>query len=156
MATQWAVLPLCWYNGATGERTFMYIFAIYLLLDFVLVHLDPLLILHHVFCLVGHLIVCVWLPEGLRIYLSGVVALEIGSGSMNQFALYPDKGPHAAVYAVGMTLSNSAALWLTYEWVRLPIPIFPKVLNMVITAIMIYLRQKSCHKYITKGPMAGH
>lgn len=156
MITQLLVLPVCWCTGQAGERTFIYIFALYMLLDFVLVKLDTLLIVHHVFCLVGHIIVVVVLPEGLPIYFAGVVALELGSGTMNQFALWPDKGPRAAVYAVGMTVSNGAALWLTYEWSRLPIPLPPKVLNALITAIMVFMRQKSCYKYITKGPYAAH
>lgn len=156
MMTQLLVLPLCFCTGPYGERTFIYIFALYMLLDFVLVKLDTLLKLHHIFCLIGHFLVVFLLPQGMAIYFAGVVVLELGSGSMNQFVLWPERRWRAVLYAVGMTLSNLGALFLTWTWVDMDIPIAPKVLTGLITVVMVVMRQKSCYKYITKGPYAAH
>lgn len=154
MLTQLLVFPLCLCTGPNGERAFIYIFALYMLLDFLLVKLETLFIVHHIFCLIGHAMVVFLLPEGMPIYFPGVVVLEIGSGMMNQFALYPERKWRALMYAVGMTTSNGVALWLCCEWSLLPLPIAPKVLNVLISTIMIALRQKTCYKYLTQGPQA--
>jgi len=38
LITQWLVLPWCYFHGAeVGERLFIYIFALYMLIDFVIV-----------------------------------------------------------------------------------------------------------------------
>merc|ERR1712224_70153 len=90
------------------------------------------------------------LPQTMPVYFAGVVVLELGSGAMNQFLLWPHHRWRAFLYAAGMTLSNAAACFLTWRWVNMDIPMGPKVLNAIITVIMVFLRQKSCHKYITK------
>lgn len=158
MITQLIVLPWCFCTAAhhVGERTFIYIFALYMLLDFVLVKLDTLLIAHHIFCLIGHVLVVAVLPQAMPVYFAGVVMLELGSGAMNQFALWPDRRWRAVLYAVGMTSSNAAALFMTWTWASMDIPMAPKMLNSSITLVMVFMRQKSCYKYITKGPYAAH
>lgn len=151
---QWAVLPACWFlETPTATRAFVYVFALYLLLDFVITQLSTLLVVHHVFCLLGHLIVAFALPATLPVYFAGVVALELGSGFFNLWCLRPDSEARALLYIVGMTISNAAACAVGYRWVQLDIPLAPKVLNTIISAIMVVMRQKACYKNI-KGHRA--
>lgn len=157
LGTQWVVLPWCYFRGAAiGERLFIYVFALYMLFDFVIVKLDALLIVHHIFCLLGHVLVCVYEPIGLPTYFAGVVALEMGSGCMNQYCVYPLWAGGAPLYMVGMSISNVAGLYFAYKWCLLPISPWTKLLNVLITVIMVFLRQKSCRKYITHGPYTSH
>jgi hypothetical protein len=157
LGTQWVVFPWCYFCGAaTGQRLFIYVFALYMLLDFVIVKLDTLLIVHHIFCLLGHALVCMYEPIGLPTYFAGVVALEMGSGCMNQYCVYPRWAGGALLYAVGMSISNAAGLFFAYRWWLLPISPWTKLLNVVITVIMVFLRQKSCRKYIRHGPYTYH
>lgn len=144
--TQWLVLPLCWIlNTPTTQRLFIYIFALYMITDFVVTPLSKLLMLHHVFCLLGHGIVVLVLPSTFPIYFAGVVSLEVGSGFYNLFCLRPDVQWRAVSYAISMTVSNIIAVVLGYRWLMLDIHLAPKVLNTVITVIMVYLRQKTCY-----------
>lgn len=151
--TQLLTLPLLWwYRSPQSEWAFTFCFAMYMLLDFALVKLDALITAHHLFCLLGHVIVCGFMPPpAFAVYFNGVVALELGSGCMNVFLLRPTSW-RVALYAIGMTASNAAAAALALEWVRLEIPIAPKVLNIAITVVMVVLRQKSCVKWIRGGP----
>jgi hypothetical protein len=157
LGTQWVIFPWCYFHGAeVGERLFIYVFTLYMLLDFVVVKLDALLIVHHIFCLLGHALVCVYEPIGLPMYFAGVVALEMGSGSMNQYCVYPGWVGGAILYAVGMSVSNVVALYFAYRWCLLPLSPWTKLLNMAITVVMVFLRQKSCRKYIKHGPYTSH
>ena len=154
--TQWAVLPACWMiDTPTSERFFVYTFALYMLVNFVITPLSKLLLLHHVFCLVGHFVVVLMLPATLPVYFAGVVTLELGSGFYNMFCLRPDVRWRVIAYAVGMSASNAAALAICIRWVLLDIALAPKVLNLVITAIMVYLRQKTCYTNVA-GSRAKH
>merc|ERR1719336_3837333 len=108
-----------------GERSFIYIFAMYMLLDFVLVKLEKMYIIHHVFCLVGHAVVVFLFPQGMPIYVAGVVAMELGSSAMNLWALYPQSTVITFIYGIGMTVSNIVSVWLAFEWMKLPMPIAP-------------------------------
>ena len=103
---------------------------------------------HHVFCLLGHLVVVVALPETMPVYFTGVMALELGSGFFNQWCLKPSSRERGLLYAAGVTISNAAACVVGKRWLLLDIPLAPKVLNAVISAIMVVLRQKSCYKNI--------
>lgn len=106
--TQWLLLPvLRVYGGAWGELAFMYIFALYMLCDMLLVPMAHLLLLHHIFCLIGHAIVIFWLPAGFETYFNGVIALELGSGAMNAFLMWQSRWS-SAFYFIGMGASNCA------------------------------------------------
>ena len=139
-----------------GERLFCYIFALYMLIDFMVVKLDFILILHHIFCLVGHAIICVYEPEGFMQYFAGVVALELGSGCMNQYCVYPNSALGAPLYVVGMSVSNLAGLYSAYQWSLLPASFSTKAFNIITIVVIVFMRQKSCYKYIRKGPYARH
>jgi hypothetical protein len=105
---QWALLPyLRSYGGPLGEAAFIYIFALYMICDMLLVPISRLILLHHIFCLLGHALVVFWLSSGFATYFAGVVALEIGSGAMNAFLLRQNRCS-SAIYLLTMSLSNCA------------------------------------------------
>ena len=141
---QLIVLPLLHVvGGVTSERAFLYIFFLYLALDFVLVKMDFVIQLHHVVCLIGHGIVVGLLSQGVSTYMTGVVALEIGGGFSNIYDLHKSARWPAIAFAVGMTISNAAAAMVAYEWALLPIQVLPKACTLMMTAGLIVMRQKS-------------
>lgn len=150
LVTQWIVLPVCWFSrSALGELVFVYVFALYLLLDVFIVKIESLLVVHHFFCLLGHSMVVLNTANmqlGFDIYFAGVVVLELGSGCMNLFCLYPKTVRTAVIYALGMSLSNATACHLCHRWMMLPISLVPKVLNLIVVLVMVTLRQFYAYK----------
>ena len=122
--TQFVVLPLLYtYRGEALSLCFTYLFALYMLLDFVLVKLTPIMYAHHAACLTGHLLTCLLLPGGFVTYFAGVVALEFGSGCMNFWLLDYGSNWRTRLYVVGMTLSNAAAVLAGVQWAALDLPL---------------------------------
>ena len=155
MPTQFLLLPIalaC--RGAVADMLFIYVFALFMLLDpFLGGHLDVIFYVHHGVCLLGHGIVVFALHhvEGaFDTYFAGVVALELGSGAMNVWALTRARWANA-LYAVGMSASNAAAACLTWQWSQLPIALMPKVICLVVATALIVLRQQACHENVRIG-----
>ena len=116
-----------------ADRLFVYVFALFMVLDpFLAGHLDNIFYAHHAVCLLGHAIVVLTLPEeAFATYFAGVVALELGSGAMNVWAL--TRARFATVlYALGMTASNAAASYLSWQWSQLPIAPAPKAICLIV------------------------
>ena len=139
-------------RGAVPDMVFTYVFALYMVLDLFLAgHMDSIYYAHHGVCVLGHMIVVFTLPEeAFSTYFAGVVALELGSGVMNVWALTGARWANA-LYAVGMSASNAAAAYLTWQWSQLPIALAPKVLCLVVAAFLIVLRQQACHENLRIG-----
>ena len=151
--TQLVLLPLLFaLRGAVADATFTYLFALYMLLDFPLCNLGPMLVAHHVVCLVGHAITTTMLPAGFDTYFFGVVALEAGSGCMNVWLMDYASRWRTAFFAVGMSASNAAALLAAWRWAMLPLPLVPKVVNLLISLPLIALRQKAMLECVREGP----
>jgi hypothetical protein len=143
------------------DRLFMLLFCAYLTLDYVLGgQMDVPCSAHHAACLLGHAIVCLLLSDGFGTYFAGVVALEAGSGCMNVWLLDTGSRFRPAFYALGMTASNAAALWVLLEWADLPISVTRAYLRhaiagstlcLVITLVLVVLRQKACIENVRRG-----
>ena len=142
----------------SGREAFRIIFPLFMLSDFFLVEkgFSNLLALHHIVCVVGHCIVVFFLPEGFDTYFAGVVTLEFGSGCMNIFTIsIARRRPSSSlvipslVYGVGMTLSNALASYVALRWQKLPLSFVPKYFNLLITVIIVVVRQLKCHKNIS-------
>ncbi len=145
------MFPACWFGGEFGHALFAYVFAAYLILDSMMVKLDTLYQVHHVGCLIGHSIIMMHIPQTFSTYFAGVVTLELGSGTMNHYLMWPNRPGGAALYAIAMTVSNACGLAITWQYLQHEIGLVPKLLNAAITLIMIFLRQKSCFRYIARG-----
>jgi acylglycerol lipase len=155
MPTQFVILPVAFAcRGEVADHLFMYVFALYMVLDLFLAgHLDFIFKVHHGACLLGHSLVVFALPaEAFTVYFSGVVALEIGSGAMNMWVLAGQKARWAnALYAVVMTASNAAAAYVAWQWSQLDIKILPKAICLAVAAALIVLRQQACHENVRIG-----
>ena len=153
LPTQFVLFPVAlMIRGEVADRLFMYVFALYMVLDLFLAgHLDFIFYIHHAVCVFGHTIVISTLPgEAFTIYFSGVVALELGSGAMNVWAL--TRARFATVlYALGMTASNAAASYLSWQWSQLPIAPAPKAICLIVALALIVLRQRACHENVRIG-----
>ena len=106
--------------GSASSRAFVYCFALFLLLDFIIIERDQLrsiLIAHHVICLIGH-IIAMSFPSAWPWYVCGSVTLELGSASCNYYCLHSN--PHrATIYVAGMTLSNLTAIGCMLRFLKL-------------------------------------
>ena len=85
----------------------MNIFAAFLLVDFVNYRIRPVMIAHHVVCLIGHF-GALSAPAAFVDYFAAAVACELGSAVCNLNALYPRSGAALAAYVAGMTLERPA------------------------------------------------
>ena len=135
-------------GGVPREDTFgwvyVYLFLAYMVVDFFWIELRLMLRIHHVTCILGHLLSVFLWKTGFPLYFTGAVVLEIGSAGMNVYVLDPESDVCLIVYAVLMTLSNLAAVACSYHWCRIP-EIRPRVfayLWFLITILLAYLRQK--------------
>lgn len=106
--------------GSDSSRAFLYGFALFLLVDFVIIERDqlrPMFIAHHVICLIGH-VIAMSMPRAWPWYVCGSVTLELGSASCNYYCLRSN--PHrASKYVAGMTLSNLTAIGCMLRFVQL-------------------------------------
>jgi hypothetical protein len=55
-----------------------------------------------------------------------------------------------------MSVSNLVAIRLAWSWSLLPISPTIKFFTVLVTLIMVFLRQKACWKYLIHGPYASH
>ena len=94
---------------------FAAIFPSLMLLDFVLCELSPLIMAHHLVCVLGHVYACTVAARSFPAYFAGVVALEVGSGGTGVHCLSP-KSFSAANMLVLMTISNLVALGCVWQW----------------------------------------
>lgn len=88
--TQWVTMPslllsrLLLAPAQTYEpivdSCFVNVFASFMLFDFAVLDLNPMMIAHHGTCLLGHLYAACTAPEAFVHYFTSVVALELGSG----------------------------------------------------------------------------
>ena len=150
LPTQFVLFPVAlMIRGEVADRLFMYVFALYMVLDLFLAgHLDFIFYIHHAVCVFGHTIVISTLRAAFD--LPGVVALELGSGAMNVWAL--TRARFATVlYALGMTASNAAASYLSWQWSQLPIAPAPKAICLIVALALIVLRQRACHENVRIG-----
>lgn len=131
--------------GGTWERTFLYIFVLFYMLDFALVEVRGLIVAHHVACLGGHTFAYFVLPAGFPYYMAGCVALELGTSVSHAYCLnqaLPPRRSALALLAVGMTLSNLASLACLGLWVLAVEPNRAgQTFAILTTVILVYLRQ---------------
>ena len=159
LPTQLGLLPLLYVSrtwqpaaAAFSDTLFAYLFVLYMCLDFVFVSVSGLLAVHHIVCLIGHATVCLFLPQGFATYFAGVVALEVGSATINIWLLDSRSRARMALFALGMTASNAAACGVAYQWALLPIAPVPKAINLVLTLAIVAIRQVSMVDDLRHGP----
>ena len=133
LPTQFLVYPVCIMvylrdHGGSGiankkacasgmEWAIGIIFALQNLLDFVLMDsLSPLMVAHHLACLVGHGIGMWGCPTGRPFYTPAIVALEVGSGFFNAQAIWPDQVNMAL--PISVTISHVVCLMYIVRWVN--------------------------------------
>ncbi len=100
-------------QGGEWSWLFAYVFPAFLLIDFAITHVRPMLTLHHITCLVGHYVGTFAVREAFPYYFAGVVALELGSAGCNLFCYYPS---FEAFYLIATTASNIITLLCTRRW----------------------------------------
>ena len=158
LPTQYCLLPLAllihWCGIPGADRYFVYVLTLYMAMDpFLAGQQDSIVYVHHVFCLLGHAIVCAYLGgDAFDTYFKGVVVLELGSGSMNIWLLDHASRRRAAFFAVVMSTSNFVACAVGVEWARLPMAMAPKVACLVIAGVLIVMRQQACVESLRLGP----
>ena len=128
-----------------AECVFLYLFPTWLLLDFMLVHVRPLMLAHHAVCLMGHL-VAYRLSAGFPFYFAGNVVLEMGSACCNVLCIWPHAPLSLGLYMVGMTLSNVGATVCAACWAWSVRPIPAKAFALVITVALAIVRQREAFK----------
>jgi len=147
LPTQAVILPLqlCLSGGeasTVSAAAFRYVFPSYMLLDFALLKVEPLLTCHHLACLLGHWVVCSFTPEGFSTYFAGVVSLEAGSACLNFYWLSPEVRWRGWFCLVGMTSSNLCAAWVLFRWVQLPLSAATKFAMGFVTVLILVFREK--------------
>ena len=115
--------------------------------------LRPLMILHHMVCVLGHVYgVKFCPPSSVPCFLCAISALEMGSGASNIFHFCNRQGSSKLIYMLGMTASNAAATTLTWMWnVRASsggAHVLRRWPPMVVWFVLIYLRQAEVHKFV--------
>ena len=136
-------------RASTAEMVFIYLFPGWLLLDWVLVEVRPLMALHHIVCIIGHVGgVIIW-PWGFPWYFAGVVALEIGSCCCNIMCVWARSRCAMALLIVGMTASNLTACATMRRWALATRPFVGKVIGMFITVGLAYVREEEAFKSVT-------
>ena len=129
-----------------GQRyfdwAFVYIFAGYMIEDLVLHRCAPIMLAHHVACLLGLAFAFVGVPAGFPWFLAGAVSLELGSAALNLHCLSPTDRRALFVYTVAMTLSNAVAALSLARWVGLTAHWGSATVGVTISAAFLYFRQK--------------
>merc|ERR1739848_887000 len=88
-----------------------------MLIDFLQFKMAPLLMLHHLVCLVCHSYAITNAVTAFPSYFVGVVVLEAGSGLYSTHVLWPRRFTRRALL-IGMSASNLGALGATVVWHR--------------------------------------
>lgn len=169
--TQAIVFPLCfllakrengtleqwsrrWARGGrtTFEMAFLYIFSSLLLVDWWILQwgneLPFDLMIHHGFCLAGHLLAAFSMPPGWPYYFAGSTALELASGVSNYYALQPS-ATVAVWYFWLMAVSNVVATWcMTYWVVAVKQPLGGRIFGAILTLVLVVLRQRDAYKVL--------
>jgi len=134
-----------------ADLSFAYIFGVFMLLDFVILEsIDTLIKLHHLLCFAGNAFALYGgAPvEAFALYFCGVVALEVGTGSLNLWCLYPRSTPLFYTYAITMTLSNIACTACVFEWYSCCLTVlslFPRLMVVSVMVALLFLRQKAVY-----------
>ena len=126
--------------------------------------MGPMLMLHHVACLVGMLVARFAAgPEWRSVFpyfFGGCTALELGSGACNVFWLRWLPPRRAAVlYHLAMTGSNLVAVACVGVWVaRAQAHVVTRVCSAAAIAVLVFLRQKESnhHCRVSRRPRPAH
>ena len=128
--TRWAA------GGSFWHWLFVDLLFLYLLLDIAWVpRMGPVMLAHHVVCLVVHALESFVFVAGFELYLAGVVVIELGSAACNVHTLYPRSRAALALYVVGMTASNLGTLPFVFRWFALEPT--PPLLARIIGALSV-------------------
>lgn len=142
-------------HGATLEKIFVNIFAGLIIFDLAAIRYNAMMLAHHITCLLGHIFAVSFAPEAFSSYFASVVALEAGSATSCSWWLWGDKRPRAlaALYAVGMTISNMLATVALLFWAHraTTLPMAVRSVPVVITSVLMYFRQAEMHALVRGG-----
>lgn len=126
------------------EKALLFTFGAYLARDLV-VTMSPLFILHHIVCLCASM-VCFAYPASARSFLTGMVCLELGSGSQSLFMLKPCRELEI-LHLLVMSLSNIVAVFVALDpWShRLgEVPSAVRGMLLFTTTCLCCMRQRAC------------
>ena len=143
---------LQWARERRGPNAwcFVLLFPTWLLLDFFILGLEdmrPIMLLHHVTCIVAHMIACFPFAAGFGWYFLGVISLEFGSGTCNIFCFgWPWYPLTTYLYFAGMTISNLLACYCAYHWVQTVQSRSGRLIGIVITGVLTVMRQREAHR----------
>jgi len=111
--------------------------------------ISPIMIAHHLTCLVGLTIAACVSPSVYPYFLCGVMWLEMGSGFCNVFWIDKHDGkprPRRLTYGVTMTISNVCALYNSAMWSFSAAADGPDtwlgVFTFSVICILVYMRQQ--------------
>ena len=123
------------------ESAFPILFAAYLAADLLFMELSSLVTIHHLLCLVGHLIILMFVHHGIQHHFAGIMLLELGSGACNVFYLYPQVAYFADFWFWGMAASNVAALICACYWTASQPSFILGVFGFTFVFALAFLRQ---------------
>lgn len=137
---------------SVSDWMFVFVFAAFLSLDWILVEVRTLMAAHHVACLVGHFIATGMLTQAFSYYFAGVCALELGSASCNLFCMYSSSRVWAASYFICVSVCHVFTLMSMRNWVALMPSRISKAIGLSITVGLVLLRQReafaSCRSFV--------
>lgn len=130
--------------GAVAGELFLLVFAAFMLYDFAVLDMRPVLQAHHYACLVCHAYAASLgtRDAAFRWYFAGVAALEAGSAACNLWCLYPADA--LWFYVVGMTVSNFASVDCVRRWAKSTTVASRtgRVLSVTVLVVLAAIRQK--------------
>ncbi|KAL1504068.1 hypothetical protein AB1Y20_010478 [Prymnesium parvum] len=129
-------------DATAGEWTFVLLFAAFLLLDWRLVDVRPLMAAHHAVCLAGHAVGTLLRPHAFPYYFAGVCALELGSASCNLFCMYPSSAAVGVAYLAIVSATHLATLACAVRWVEAVRSRASQAFALVVTVGLVVIRQK--------------
>lgn len=136
-------------HSGVYDRWYLVVLLSYMTKDFCGVMPDRLLVLHHIVCATGALVALAQ-PAGVRFFLVGTTALELGSGAMNVASLsakHSRRGKIEKAFVllsfVIITLSHVVAAFACLGLWRVALPAFFFVWWNVCTWPLMALRQKT-------------
>eukprot|EP00941_MAST-03F_sp_MAST-3F-sp1_P003924 g3924.t1 len=137
------------------ERAWFLIFMTYFIFDTLLFsNLGPLMTLHHVACIMCHLVTFYFDGEegrGFSLYFGGAIAFEFGSCALSLTTLYPNSKFFFITLEFVMALTHGFALVFLYYWVCEQQSILLKVVSVVVSLSFVVVRHIKARERVHEG-----
>lgn len=142
----------CHRSGLSArDLAFAHVFGSLMLIDFMQMHINPLIMAHHIVCFICNLYASTVTLRAFPWYIAGVTALEIGSAGNGLNCLWP-KHFTLGMYVTLMTVSNVTAAICTWQWASLsPEQPVLRWAGAIVSAGLIFMRQLESTKSWLRG-----